>query len=134
MGELEFSYRLRPFSGKLQRAVLEEDAHVVNDVPATTLESRRSAADDSGFAGDSIDAGMPEGMIMPVLKRADDGEGWIARLYDASGFGSEGTVHIPLFGVTHPVSLGPHELATIRIGESGACTPVSLIENAVQER
>jgi alpha-mannosidase len=66
---------------------------------------------------------------MGAFKLAEDGQGYILRLFEPTGEARRVTVSIPAIGLEETVPLGGFEIASYRVDpESATLTPVDLIE------
>jgi len=70
----------------------------------------------------------PDGAAATALKRAEEGDDWVLRLYEPCGRAARVRVRIPLLGADFPVALGPCQIKTLRIGPDGAVQEVNLLE------
>lgn len=117
MGEVEFRYTLRAFVGEKFKANLSRDAALLNAPALLSLESAHTGEEQPlprSYRGITISA---PNIRATVLKRAEDGRGWIIRLHETEGKDSRGTVHIGLAEVELEVEMCPHEVKTFRLCE-----------------
>ena len=115
-------YRLVPHPGPADAAQLPRRAaeHRI-ELPVVLDTWHRGRLGPEGSAA-HIEAG---GVIMPVLKRAEDGGGTVARLWEVAGqhervrldIGSPGTGLLPVW----EGELGPHEVRTIFVPDERPC-------------
>jgi len=105
-----FRIRLLPHSGswaeaRIPRAALEHCtafAAVTETWHHGPLPARLSALDV-----------MPSQVAVPVVKRSEDGTGWVLRLWETGGGACEASVHIPALGQTWAGTMRAHEVKTL---------------------
>jgi hypothetical protein len=56
---------------------------------------------------------VPSQVSVPVVKRSEDGTGWVLRLWETGGRTCQGSVHIPALGQTWAGSVRAHEVKTL---------------------
>lgn len=56
---------------------------------------------------------------LQALKLADDGEGWIARVFNPTAFSRQSVLELPALGVRQTLTFGAFELKTLRISADG---------------
>lgn len=59
----------------------------------------------------------PESVAVTVLKRCEEGHGWIIRLHETNGITTAAHLHLHLLGRSWETGLAPHEVQTWRVGE-----------------
>ena len=89
---------------------------------------------DSAHPGDapwerSYASVTPENVVLTALKRAEDGSGTIIRLHET--LGQPATARVTLGGWRHAIEMGPRQLRTLRVSESGEFRETDLIERAL---
>ena len=127
MGEVEFSYVLRPFADEDFRTLLANDAALLNGPLLLSLESEHDGGSlplPRAFRG--VEISVPN-ITMPVLKRAEDGNGWIVRLVETEGKETEGTIRLSLLNAEWNVKMRGGEVKTFRIAD-GEVRETDLIE------
>ncbi len=152
-GRHEFTYALLPHAGDWRAGDVVREAHDLN-VPlrpgrigtaagdpsrdAGSPESGNVSAVASRFGFASVDA---SNVVLQTLKRAEDGDGWILRLYEAHGSRSDNVslrFGLPMarasvcdlleneleplasHGDRLHLSVGPYEVVTLRLWPAGA--------------
>ena len=128
MGEVEFRYTLRPFVNEDFRSLLSKDAATLNAPPLVSLESGHAGGSsplESNYQG--IYLSQPNVQVN-VFKRAEEGHGWIIRLFETSGIQTEFRVELPLLNIAWEVEIGKHEVKTFRI-DDGKVREVDLLEH-----
>ena len=53
------------------------------------------------------------GVLLTALKQAEDSDGYIIRLFEATGCGRQAVLRVPPLGVCQPVTLAAHEIKTL---------------------
>jgi alpha-mannosidase len=128
-GVQRFRYRIIPFTGAIPRALLAREAALINAPALPHLESPHEhppgAALPRHYSGIEV---TPSSVIATVLKRAEENDGWIIRLFETSGSGTAASVALGLVGAAWHTDLGPHELQTWRIGDDRSVARVDLVE------
>jgi alpha-mannosidase len=128
-GVQRFRYRIIPFTGAIPRALLAREAALINAPALPHLESPHEhppgAALPRHYSGIEV---TPSSVIATVLKRAEENDGWIIRLFETSGSGTAASVALGLVGAAWHTDLGPHELQTWRIGDDRSVVRVDLVE------
>ena len=79
-GEHRFAYSLLPHAGRWNEATIAA-AYALND-PALVVRTQRGAAEESLAAMSLLSVDSPN-VVVETVKRAEDGEGVIVRLYEA---------------------------------------------------
>jgi len=57
----------------------------------------------------------PENLIAEVLKRAEDANGFIVRVYETAGRDTEASIEMPAIGLAHKFAIGHNAIKTLRI-------------------
>ncbi len=122
-GVQRFRYIMRVLEGEDRRASLAESAGLLSAPLVPHFESGHEGSGRS-CNGIIVSSGT---LSVRVLKRAEDEDGWIVRLFESEGIPAAGTVSIPALGVSWEVKLGPYEVASWRVTE-GKITLTNLVE------
>ena len=125
-GSQEFTLRLCPHIGGWQDNDVVRRARELN-MPFPLITTHAHAGELPRVAS-LLTLTSPE-MEMTALKPAEDGAGYIIRLADSHGRGSQGALQWQ--GRSFPVSLAPFEVATLRLAHSGErwqLTPCDMLE------
>jgi len=69
--------------------------------------------------------------LLTALKQAEDGNGWIARLFEAGGAGATCQLRAPCLGIDEKLHLQPFEIASLRLGLDGRLEYTNLIEESL---
>ncbi|MEI7832372.1 MAG: glycoside hydrolase family 38 C-terminal domain-containing protein, partial [bacterium] len=71
---------------------------------------------------------------LSTFKQAEDGHGYIFRLFEPTGSARDTVLEIPALGLNFPVKLGAFEIKSLRLdGETGAISEVDLLERALED-
>ncbi|MBS1911663.1 MAG: alpha-mannosidase [Bacteroidetes bacterium] len=113
MGSQRFRFELHPVQGDCWQAGLSRRGAGIVLPPLAHFESAHDAGAPGTERRHQGIAVHPETVLATVLKRSEDGTGWIVRLYEASGANAAASVH--LHGCTFTIRLAPHEVATVLV-------------------
>jgi len=69
-------------------------------------------------------------ILLTALKRAENGDGWIARLFAADERGGTCRLCVPSLDIDRDQKLGPFEILSLRLTAGGRVEVVNLIEEA----
>lgn len=70
-----------------------------------------------------------EAVQMTAFKKAEDGKGYVMRVFNTTGQNRETTIEIPAIGINNRVRLGPFEIKTFRVdADDKKLTEVDLLE------
>lgn len=118
-GMQRFRYAIIPIAHDGWRATLAREAMLLNEPLIPHLESAHNAAADAAaptlerhYRGIEI---TPANVMATVVKRAEDGTGWIFRLFETGGIESEAAITFHPLGRSWHITLRPHQIATVRI-------------------
>ncbi len=67
-------------------------------------------------------------VVLTALKKAEEGEDWIIRLYEPRGRSAHAAIQIPLLGAAFAVEAGPHQIKSYRVSPAGAVSEVNFLE------
>jgi alpha-mannosidase len=126
-GIQRFRYRIIPLAERLDGARLTREGSSLCAPPMPHLESSHTAADvDLAriFEGIRVE---PSSVLTTVVKRAEEDDGWIVRLFEASGAACEARVELPLLGARWQVAMAPHDVRTFHV-RSWQVEEVDLVE------
>ncbi|MEW6228644.1 MAG: glycoside hydrolase family 38 C-terminal domain-containing protein [Bacillota bacterium] len=59
----------------------------------------------------------PDNVVATVLKRAEEGDGYIVRCYESAGKVTKGTIEMPFIGTKWDFEIGPNEIKTFKSSE-----------------
>ena len=119
-------YWLLPHAGSWETAGLARKALELNQRPVALVETYHSGALPSRDAFLEVN---PPGVVATVLKRAEDSEDIILRLYETEGKVCKAQVDFSLLGRKFEVEFSPHQIKTLLVprGE-GEVREVNLLE------
>ena len=132
MGEIEFRYTIRPFVDKNFRSLLSKDAAFLNAPPLISLESEHPGGSNPlrpKYQGIAI---SKPNVHATVLKKSENGKGWILRLFETSGNKTSLHVGLHLLNVEWSLEMREHEVKTFRIYD-GSVEEVNLLEYPIGE-
>ncbi len=75
-------------------------------------------------AGLTIDA---PNVMLSCFKQAEDGDGWIVRVYETQGMETSAVLNLPVCNAAKSIHLKPFEIQTLRL-KNGAFEPCELLE------
>lgn len=126
-GIQEFKYVLAPHTGEWKDAGIVKKAYELNVPPIQITETYHKGPLPQKFEGVRVSAGN---IIVTVFKKAEDGDDYILRCYDAAGRDTTLEIEIPMLGRKWQTSVGKCEIKTFRIP---ADINESVIENNLLE-
>jgi alpha-mannosidase len=129
-GMQRFRYRIVPMPGGLDPALLTRTGALLCAPPVAHLESAHEALEPalpSTLEGARV---TPSHVMLTVVKRSEEDDGWIVRVYEAAGTAATAVVELPLLGARWSVAIGPHEVRTYLV-RSWQVDEVDLIERPV---
>ncbi|HVZ38924.1 MAG TPA: glycoside hydrolase family 38 C-terminal domain-containing protein [Candidatus Kapabacteria bacterium] len=115
MGSQRFRFELHPVQGDSWQAHLSRRGAAIVLPPPAHFESAHDAGTPRLERQHQGIAVHPETVLATVLKRSEDGTGWVVRLYEASGAGAAASVQ--LHGRAFSLRLAPYEVATVMMRE-----------------
>lgn len=126
-GERIFRFWLNGGGTSERLAVIDREALAANEAPFALSFFPNGGGDPLAPAvtldGDST-------ILLTALKRAENGDGWIARLFAADGCGGTCRLHVPSLGIDRELRLGAFEILSLRLASRGRIETVNLIEEA----
>ena len=114
-GVTEFSYALMPAT-TADRARIFQRALQFNTPLTAVLENHHSGYLPLSYEGMAIDK---ENIVVSAFKRAEDGNGFILRVYECDGKSVKAKVDLKKLGV-YTVDFAPYEVKTLRIQDGRA--------------
>lgn len=130
-GPQRFSYRIVAMPDGLDGARLTREGATLCTPPAPHLESSHDAGDvalASTYEGIRVE---PSTVLATVLKRAEEDDGWIVRLHEASGRACDAHVELPLLGAVWTCAMNPHDVRTFHV-RSWQVEEVDLVERRTE--
>ena len=131
IGEHEIVLRLIPHAGDWREAAVPRRAWELNVAPLYVNEYAHSG---SLPPDASLAAVEHPGVIISVVKQAEDGEGLIVRAYETCGLPATNVeIRLPLLGLSWRSEFGPGQIRTWRVGPGAesAVQEVDLLEQPV---
>jgi alpha-mannosidase len=126
-GRQRFRYALFAHDGDWREAAIPRRAAELDQPPVTLLETFHdgSLPASTGF----VDV-EPAGVVVSVVKRAEDGDDLIVRAYEAHGRRAAATIRFPNWERTIETGFAPFEIRTFRVPRdpAAAVTETDLLE------
>ena len=117
LGEQRFRIALVPFSGSWRDADLANRAAILNTGCAVIRETYHEGPLGPSYRGLSVSGGA---VSLGDLKRAEDGGGWVLRLWESAGRGARVRVDAPMLGRAFETTAAPFEIKTILLPDDPA--------------
>ena len=124
-GKQEFSYLIMPHKGIWQKADICRYADSLNMPPITILESSHNGKLPKKYSFISIDR---KNIIANVIKKAEDNNDIILRLYEICGYSTKAKVNLLHIKKSFVVSFKPCEIKTFRITSKRSITETDFLE------
>ena len=122
-GLQEFNYALLPATTK-EKAKIFRRALAFNTKLTSILENHHKGTLPLCYKGIDIDA---ENIVLSVLKKAEDGNGYVVRAYECIGRETVATIHVKELG-KHTVRFTPYEVKTFYVASNKAWEEVLFTE------
>lgn len=125
-GISQMRWALVPHAGPWQDGCVVEAAHDLN-VPMPYV---REYAHDGPLPKrhSYVEITPPAALVLTALKRSEDGDDLILRLFEPRGRGAVATVEVPAVGARFAVHAGPNQVLTYRVSRSGQVSQVNFLE------
>ena len=125
IGVHELNYAIVP-GGALDKAALTRRALVMNQPPFPVYETfhRGGLPLSASYAG-------AEGVLLNVIKEAEEGEGLVVRAVETSGREARAVLSLPLLNTSLEADFRPFEIRSFRVSPDGRWTPVNLLEHDI---
>jgi alpha-mannosidase len=122
-GRQGFRIRLVPHAGDWRAAGVVRLAAELNQPPFAMLESFHDGplAAEASYASDGAGA-----VVMTVVKRAEDGDGYVVRAFESTGRDTDATLDV--LGQTWDAAFGANEIKTFRLW-AGSVVETDLLES-----
>jgi alpha-mannosidase len=124
IGVAEFSYAILPHTGPLDPYSAVKAAKTFCAEPSVVIETYHSGELPLLYNGISVSGTV----VAEVIKRAQEDNGTILRLFEAAGKPSESTIDFPLLGIHFTANFSGHEIKTFFIGDNKRVKEVNLLE------
>lgn len=122
-GEQSFRYSL---SAETDIASVVRRANLLNMEPELLLETHHEGSLPAVYTGIATDK---ENIVISAIKNAEDGNGYILRLYETAGKPTNTVITFPLCSTSFQVNFAPQEIKTLRlIPENRTITEVLITE------
>lgn len=126
-GVSEVRWALVPHEGDWRDAGVVRAARDLNEPLSFVREYAHEG--DLPRLGSFLSVEPPEAVVLTALKRAEDGEDWVLRLYEPHGRAARARLRLALLGVSLDVTVGPNGIKSFRIGRDGSGREVSFLED-----
>ncbi len=114
-GEHEFSYKLMPLKENNKFSDIIKLSEEFNTPPTYIIENCHSGSLPQFSCNAYCSA---DNVILSVIKKAEDDNGIILRLYETDGKMTECTISLPLISLSIDTKFTPHEIKTLRITDN----------------
>jgi alpha-mannosidase len=105
-----FRVTLVPHRGDWRAAGVTRAAAELHELPIALPESTHAGDLPGSMSFASV---APDHVELRVLKRWEDGEDLVVRLFETAGVGGDAVLELPLLGRVDRITLSPHELVTL---------------------
>lgn len=131
LGEHRVGMLLLPHQGPWQQADIDRAAQELAHPLAMLAETYHGGElpERGSFAHVEGD-----GIRLTALKQAEDGDGYIVRLWESRGKPASGQVALDFLNAAFPVKMGPYQIASFRVRPNGEVIPVDLTEEEIAAR
>ena len=111
-GVQHFAYALLPHEGGWEGARLPQRAAELNQRPIVVAETFHAGPLPASASYAEVSA---DNILLTVLKRAEDDDDIVVRLWEASGEATTTSLRLPAWGRRLEVTVGPAEIRTLKI-------------------
>jgi len=111
-GFQQFSYAILPHAGNWETAGVVRAACELNSPPETIIETYHDGDLPQEQSLIRID---DANLVMTAFKPAEDGQGYVMRIYESSKMQTETVIDLPLLNRRIPVAFCPSEIKTLYI-------------------
>jgi len=124
-GERLYTFRINASDLAGRLAAIDRESQLLNQKPMS-LSFFPSGLGKLPQAGVQLDDAAIQ---LQALKKAEDGKGWIVRLFNTSATGRKARLDIPALAVKAGIRFGAYEIKTLRVsGKGGVPVEADLIE------
>jgi alpha-mannosidase len=120
-GVQHFAYILLPHAGNWQKAGTIKRALELNQLPIALASTIHHGSLPASASFLSVDR---ENIIVSVIKKAEDGDGLILRIYETAGYDTQAKIHLPFLHRAFQVDFKPCEIKTFLIPFNAALPPI----------
>lgn len=124
-GEHEFAYLIHPYTGGFSEGKVVRRGWELNSPVAAVMETYHKGSLPLTSTNCSVSA---DNVIISAMKKAEDGNGTIVRLYECDGKVAEARISLPSLGCDLKAEFTPFEIKTFRIVD-GKAVETNLIED-----
>lgn len=114
MGETRFSYSLYPYAGAWQNSEVVRQAALLNEPVKWVVETYHEGALGAKSEGVFIEKGN---IMMRCVKRAENGQGYVVRLFEAVGRETRTDVDFRFAGISGTLTFRPYEIKTLYLAD-----------------
>lgn len=119
------SYSIAINDGELCNHDVIKKAYELNNPVITIYETYHKGELGTQDSYATIDA---PNVVLSVIKKSEDGDATIVRLYETDGNNTKANVSLDLLGVRFETELTPYEIKTLKIDNSKVVTKVNILE------
>ena len=126
-GVQHFRYTILPHEGSWDEAGTVRRATELNQRPVALVTTIHNGPLPHADSFVSVDQ---DNLVVSALKKAEDNDDMIVRVYETAGVGATGTIHMPHWNRTITARFGPSEIKTFRVpkDESQPVMETNLLE------
>ena len=125
IGVHEISYAIVP-GGELDKASLTRRAALLNQPPFPVYETFHEGALPLSASYASVEG---EGVLLNVVKDAEDGNGFVIRAVETNGRNARAKISLPFANASVEAEFKPFEIKSFRADRNGNATEVNLLEH-----
>ena len=125
-----FRYAILPHAGDWRAAGTVRQAAELNAEPMVVLETGHDGPLPASLAFVTCDA---PGVVVSVLKRAEEGDALVLRAHESWGRAASARIELPRWGIGFDASFGPSEIKTFRFERDGRVIETDLLEGLEAE-
>ncbi|MBQ4157830.1 MAG: alpha-mannosidase [Clostridia bacterium] len=121
MGVTRLSYALYPYKGKRQDSDTVKQAALFNDPLKWVVETYHEGTLNACYEGVSV---SEENVLVRAVKTAENGKGWIARMYETAGREANAEAYFRFADRSVSLAFKPFEVKTVYIPFDGGKTVI----------
>lgn len=110
MGRTDFIYRIYPFDGDIRTSGVQNRAAVMNENLVSIVETYHEGRLPRMFEGIRLDQ---KNIVLRALKKSENGEGTILRLYESMGVKTKVKIDLALLERAFTLEFKPFEIKTV---------------------
>ncbi|MBO4886086.1 MAG: alpha-mannosidase [Clostridia bacterium] len=127
IGVHELNYSIVP-GGAPDKAALTRRAALMNQPPFPVYETFHAGPLPLSASYAAVEG---EGVLLNVVKDAEEGDGLVIRAVETSGRPARARVSLPFIGASVEADYRPFEIKTFRVGADGSAAEVDLLERPI---